>query len=339
MRRKARSTVKLTLFAVMLLAVAASAQDYKIRAKVDLVEVPVTVKGPNGKLITGLTKNDFLVLEDGRPQTILNFTIDPVPLSAAVIVDTGLAPASLSKIQQTFVALTGSFSQFDEVAVYRYDRFVTQVLDFSASPEHFETAMQTIRNVKSTDGFAANLPPDGPFSVPGPVINGAPVVLPGQVGVFVTTPPRPSKVLNDAIYTAASDLANRERNRRRIVLIISDGLNSGNDHTFDETTQSLLAKGVQVYAIGVDQPFPYKKFSVLEDYAKTTGGDVFFVNSIRNIEAAYASATEQARNQYVIGYVSNNEVTGPGPVFREISVEIVGRNLKTIYRKGYYQYP
>jgi VWFA-related protein len=157
--------------------------------------------------------------------------------------------------------------------------------------------------------------------------------------VFVTTPPRPSKVLNDAIFTAASDLAKRERNRRRIVLIISDGLSANNDHTFDETTQSLLAKGLQVYAIGLDQPFPYKKFSVLEDYAKTTGGDVYFVNSIRNIEASYATATEQARNQYVIGYVSNNEVTGPGPVFRNISVDVVGRNLKTIHRKGYYQYP
>src|SRR2546425_5257678 len=104
MRRKARTIVKLILLALLLLAVAASAQEYKIRAKVDLVEVPVTVKGSSDKLITGLTKDDFIVLENGRPQIIANFTIDPVPLSAAVVIDTGLTSGSLSKVQKTFTA-------------------------------------------------------------------------------------------------------------------------------------------------------------------------------------------------------------------------------------------
>jgi hypothetical protein len=89
----------------------------------------------------------------------------------------------------------------------------------------------------------------------------------------------------------------------------------------------------------VDQPFPYKKLSILSDYAKTTGGDVFFSSSVRGMEEAYASVTEQARNQYFIGYLSNNEVAGAGPVFREILVEVAGKNLKAIHRKGYYQYP
>ena len=63
MRRKARTIGKLSLLALLLLAVAASAQDFKIRAKVDLVEVPVTVKGSGNKLIAGLTKDDFIILD------------------------------------------------------------------------------------------------------------------------------------------------------------------------------------------------------------------------------------------------------------------------------------
>ena len=94
-----------------------------------------------------------------------------------------------------------------------------------------------------------------------------------------------------------------------------------------------------MYAVGLDQPFPYKKFSVLDDYAKATGGDVFFVGSVQNIEKSYSTATEEARNQYILGYVSNNEIAGPEPVFRDINVAVAKANLKTLHRKGYLQYP
>src|SRR5207247_3736131 len=172
-------TSTILLGTALFLAVGADAQEFKIHAKIDLVVVPVTVKGAGDKLVTSLTKQDFVILEDGRQQTITNFTSDPVPLSAAVVVDTGLPPESLSKVQQTFSALAGAFSEFDEVAVYRYDKFVTKVLDFSGDSERLETAMKTLRDVKPTATKQAT-PPGGPFSIPGPVINGAPVVPPGQ---------------------------------------------------------------------------------------------------------------------------------------------------------------
>jgi VWFA-related protein len=341
MRLEAKRIWKLLLVAALLLAAAAYAQEeqYKIRAKVDLVVVPITVKGNADKLVTDLTKEDFIVLEDGQRQTITNFTVDPVPLSAAVVVDTGLGHDSLAKVQKTFPALSGAFSPFDEVAVYRYDKFVTKVLDFSPDVEHVKVAIDTLREVQprapTTDASVAR----GPFSIPGPVINGAPVVPPAQVGVINTLPAKPSNVLNDAIFAAASDLAKRERNRRKMVLVISDGQNNGNDHSLDETKQNLLQTGIEVYTVGVDQPFPYNKTSVLDDYAKTTGGDSYFVNSIQSIERSYSEATETARNQYVLGYISNNEIAGPGPVFRDIQVRLAGNNLRALHRKGYYQYP
>ena len=327
--------------AALFLGVVAYGQDeqYKIRAKVDLVVVPVTVKGRDDKLITNLKKEDFILLEDGRQQTLTNFTVDPVPLSAAVVVDTGLGYDELAKVKKTFPALVGAFSPFDEVAVYKYDKFVTKVLDFSANTEIIQTAVDKLRDVQPR-----TVTPDpgvarGPFSTPGPVINGAPAVPPGNLGIVSPLPPKPSYVLNDAIFAAASDLAKRERNRRKMVLIISDGQNAGNDHSFDETTKNLLETGIEVYGVGLDQPFPYNLKSVLDDYAKTTGGDAYFVNSIQAIERSYADATEQARNQYVLAYVSNNEVQGQGPIFRDIQVKIAGSNFKTIFRKGYYQYP
>lgn len=337
MRPGIRTVAKPLLLVILLSAFTAYGQDYKIRAKVDLVVVPVTVKGSGDRLITGLTKNDFVILEDGRRQTITNFTIDPVPLSAAVILDTGLPAASLSKVQQTFTALAGAFSEFDEVAVYRYDNYVTKILDFSKDSVMVEAAIKTLSNAAPDSNVAANS--RGPFSNPGPVINGAPVIQPGQAGVITTSPPANIKVLNDAIFTAAVDLSKRERSRRKIILIVSDGENKGSDHEFDETAHTLLETGIQVYAIGLDRPPLFRKFSALDNYAKGTGGDTFYVNSVQKIENAYFNATEEARNQYILGYLSNNEIVGAGPVFRDIEVKLARGGFETRHRKGYYQYP
>ena len=321
------------LVLLLIFVLTGSAQDFQIRTRVDIVVVPVSVKGPNDRLISGLSKDDFIVLEDGKSQTVTNFTDDAVPLSAAVIVDTGLTERSFAKVKESFPALAGAFSDFDEVAVYRYDKYVAKVLDFTKDKLVVETAMKTFKDIQPTE---LNLQ-SGPFSVPGPVINGQPVVPPPTVGVAPQS--TPSQVLNDAIFQAASDLAKRERDRRRIVLVISNGTTNGNDHSYDETIGRLLDTGVQVFAVGMDVAFLGRKLSVLGSYASDTGGDACFLNSTAALETCYARSAEQARNQYVLGYVSSNKVNGQLPVFRNIDVKLVRAGYETIHRKGYYQYP
>ena len=160
--------LRIAIVSLLVMVLTAGAQDFQIRTRVDLVVVPVTVKASGDKLINGLQKQDFIVLEDGRPQTITNFTTDPVPLSAAVVVDTGLAAESLSKVQQTFPALAGAFSQFDEVAVYRFNKDVVKLTDFTKDQEVLETALNPVRNIKP-DAPQAMLR-GGPFSTTGPMI-------------------------------------------------------------------------------------------------------------------------------------------------------------------------
>jgi VWFA-related protein len=324
--------------ALLLCITTAAAQDFQIRSRVDLVVVPVTVKGDDDRVITGLTKDDFLIYEDGKPQTITNFTSEPVPLSAAVLVDTGLSAESLTKVQETFPALAGAFAESDEVAVYRFEKYVFQVQDFSTDLLAVETALKKLKDIEPSSSAYPNAP-GGPFSVPVPMINGAPVVPPGQIGI----PPQPRdypKVLHDAIFAAAADLAKREVERRKIVLVISDGRTTGSDHSYDDTVRRLLEAGIQVYAIGMDLGFLNRRFSVLEDYAKTTGGDTYFSNSVSTLERFYTLSASQARNQYVLGYVSSNRVPGRVAVYRDIDVKIARADgLETLHRAGYYQYP
>ena len=112
MRRKILIVSKLLCLALLLLLPGAHAQDFQIRTRVDLVVVPVTVKASGDHLITGLRAG------------------------------------SLSTFQQTFPALAGAFSQFDDVSVYRYDKYVAKVLDFSQDLAVVETAMKTLKAIK-----------------------------------------------------------------------------------------------------------------------------------------------------------------------------------------------
>jgi len=86
---------------------------YKIVANVNQVLVPVMVKDDSGRLVNGLLSRDFSVFEDGKKVTLNFFTTDPFALSAAVILDTGMPDVALQKVNQTFSALQGAFSQFD----------------------------------------------------------------------------------------------------------------------------------------------------------------------------------------------------------------------------------
>jgi VWFA-related protein len=295
----------------------------------------VTVKSGASRPATGLTKDDFIVLEDGQPQTITNFTIDPVPLSAALVVDTVLSPESLSKVQGSFTALAGVLGEFDEAAVYQFDNYADKVLDFSPDKMFVEAALKTMNRIESATGPTVS---GGPFITPGPVINGIEPVAPSaQVGTRI--PLKNYKVLHDAIFQAALDLDKREPNRRKIVIVISDGITSGNEHSYDETIALLLDKGIQVYGIGMDLSFLTRRLSVLSSYARDTGGDAFFVRSVEDLESAYAKAADEARNQYVLGYTSTNKVTGTAPVFREIEVKLARNGFEVLHRKGYYQAP
>jgi len=323
------------LTVLLLAGITSSAQDFQIRTRVDLVVVPVTVKGSDDQLINGLSERNFVVYEDGRQQNLSNFTIDPVPLSAAVVLDTGLTATSYIKLQKTLPALAGAFSDFDEVSVYRFNKFVTQLVDFSKDKTVVEKALNKLKDIEPSSPSVSS----GPFVNSTPVFNGLPVIAPSLGVGSRSVPAKVSKVLHDAMFAAANDLAKRPPERRRIVLIVTDGLSSGNDHSYDQAVAQLLDQNIQVYSLGMDAAFLARQTSVLDDYSKATGGDAFYVDTLDKLERSYNQATDEARNQYVLGYFSTNKVDGPLPVFRQIVVKTDRPGLETIHRKGYYQYP
>src|SRR3954470_12419420 len=193
---------------------------YRIIVRVNQVTVPVTVKDTNGRLVEGLTKNDFSVYEDGKEQTLNFFTSDPFPLSAAVVLDLGMPDDVVRKVNETLPALAGAFSPYDEVGLYVYGNTVSKSLDFSPANDRFSSALSRAKKPGRTGGVpVVSWPMAG-----GPNINGVPFA---PSVPRVSTPRRESRVLNDAILAAAIDLARRERTRRKVIFVISDGREIG----------------------------------------------------------------------------------------------------------------
>jgi VWFA-related protein len=318
---------------------------YKIVRNVNYVVVPVTVKDGAGHLVDGLRPKNFTVLEDGKKQELKLFIVDPLPLSAAIILDTGMPDVALQKVAQTYTALAGSFSPYDEVSLYTYSSTVSQVSDFSAVGDKLTAVFNRMKLERGRNNGAPVM--NGPLGPQGPTVNGIPVERPGAQPNIA--PPKDVRVLNDAVVRAALDLSKRDAKRRKIIFIISDGREYGSKVSYSDALKVLLSRNVTVYAVGVEAAaipiynkleklrLPHYGYGdILPKYAKATGGEVFSEFNRDNIEIAYMRATGDARNQYTLGYQTR---ATPSSTYRDIEVRVDRPGLKITTKTGYYPLP
>ena len=321
---------------------------YTITVSANVVQIPVMVKYSDGRPVDGLLPKDFTVLENGKKQTLTYFTSDPFELSVAIVLDTAMYDAALQKVNQTYASLVGAFSPYDEFALYTYSTTVTQITDFGARPQRLAAALDQMKLVRGTN----NGPPilGGPLGPEGPTVNGLPAGGPPTPPVF--TPPREASVLNDAILRAALDLSKRERTRRKVIFVISDGRELGSKAGYREVLKVLETHDIQVRAVVVDtgalplyrqvekiHHLPGQGYSdILPKYVSATGGGQILTELTRNgMEDAYAQITSEARNQYTLAY-SPPATTGPAS-YRNIEVLVDKKGLNIYTKSGYYAVP
>jgi VWFA-related protein len=320
---------------------------YKISVSANFVQIPVMVKDGQGRPVDGLLAKDFTVLENGKAQKLTFFTSDPFQLSVAIVLDLGMSDVAVQKVNQTYSSLVGAFSPYDEFALYTYSSTVSQVTDFTGKAPRLTAALDQMKLVRGHDSGPPVM--GGPFSG-GPTVNGMPVG--GPPTAPVNTPPKDAHVLNDAILRAAIDLSKRDRTRRKVVMIISDGRERGSQAGYKEVLRVLETHGIQVRAVVLDQgALPvYKQVEkihhiwgqgyadILPKYTNATGaGDIMTELSRNSIEDAYAEITSEARNQYTLGY-SPKAVPGSS-AYRSIVVEVDKKGLDIFTKAGYYSIP
>jgi VWFA-related protein len=304
-----------------------------ITSRSEEVQVPVTVKDQNGEMVTSLRKEDFRILEDGVEQRITRLSVEPVPISAVILLDDVLKKKPQDQLQESIRAIAGGFGASDEAAIFRFDQFPVQMTDFITNPDDLLTQLGRVQltggEVRKPDYSATAPPPTvGPPGGPGLPPNQG-MQLWGGNGI---------KSINDAVYAAAQLLRTRAHERRKIIFLVSDGVESrGNKYSLPDTVRMVQSAEVTVYSIGIGASLTDRIHSILKLLALASGGDVFYASSRADLERFYSRVADQARNEYTLYYSPDHKdrvVT-----FHSIDVRVKLGGLNVEARQGYYSAP
>ncbi len=327
----------------------------KLVLNANFVEVPFLVKDGKGRLVPGLEWRDVRIYENGVRQHITNFTVDPFPLSVALLVDNSLDYKTMGRVNSSIGALQAAFTPYDEVSVFTYNHGarqltkatggqsarLTQAIEGTKAPGNEQTyyapgeALQ--QGINISGGAQDNLTP---------LTNHNSVT--SQRGVPQVE--REVHTLNDGILAAAQSLAKAAKGRRRIIYVISDGKEYGSIAKYKDVIRYCQTNNITVYATLVGDssveglgfvdtlhlPLTVRD-NILPVYTKNTGGEFYAEYRQKGIETSFSRITEEVRTQYTLGYYSQEPLTDGK--FRTSEVRVLRPNLTVIAKKGYYPTP
>jgi VWFA-related protein len=303
----------------------------KIRVNSNLVILPVTVKDGSGRLVPDLQQGDFRVFEDDVEQKINVFTVEAFPISMVILLDNDLKSKDADQVTASLRAMIGAMSTSDEAFICRFDEFFHPGKGFTNDQDKILTELKrTELDSEPYVGPSSSAMSEGP-SINGHAVNGQPTVPSATI-----IKGQPTKALDDAVYAAARLLHDRPRGRRRIIVLISDGVNAPkfNKMNYDSTVQTLLTEGVTVYCVAVGSSYFNRKFSRLVSYAHDSGGEVYFAAKSSAMEQLYSRITEEARNQYTLAYIPQG--TNRNVEYHSVEVRVRRPDLTIVTRQGYY---
>jgi VWFA-related protein len=151
--------------------------------------------------------------------------------------------------------------------------------------------------------------------------------------------------LLDGVYMAMNHMK-QARNQRKAILIISDGGDNASRYTESEVKNAVREADVQIYAIGIYEPYPGLAGTVeerlgpqlLSELTEQTGGRHFTVQNLGELPDVAEKIGLELRNEYVLGYRPKNDARDGK--YRKVEVKLVKVDklpkLKTRARGGYY---
>jgi VWFA-related protein len=323
------------------------ADAFKLRVQTNFVEVPFTVKDNKGKPVPGIGWREIRVYENNTPQRITNFSVDPLPLSVAIVIDQSLTIDNMAKVNNSLSALQGAFAPYDEVAVYTYNNGPQLRTEFTGSQSaRLNFALTTLK----TTGREPYMNMGGPLAQT-TVINGR--NFDPNTSAVRNSPsielkvPKEVHTLNDAILEAAKATAKAGKGRRRVVYVVSDGKEYGSKAKTKDVIRYLQTNKISVYGTLVgDSSLPVIGFmdkihipltmrdNILPAYTNETGGNLDAEFRQKGIEQSFQKIFEEVRTQYTIGYYTHEPfIDGK---FRAIDIRVLRPNLTVLAKKGYY---
>ena len=329
-----------------------------VSVQVNVVNVLATVRDKHGKIVNDLTKDDFVMTEDGRPQTIRYFTKESdLPLTLGLLVDTSLSQRRV--LDQERSASHGFLDQMlrvdkDQAFVIHFDREVELLQDLTSSRDKLEVALEQLQTpqLNQTRGNAPSS--SDPNSGRGSRRMGGGGTL-----------------LYDAVYLASDEVMKKQQGRKALI-VLSDGVDHGSKETLESAIATAQRSDTVVYSIlfkdderegggGFGGPrigmggggmgggmgrhgggggYPRAEQrpdgkKVLERISKETGGRMFEVSKKDPIDQIYDQIEEELRSQYSLGYTPDR-AAADGPLYRKIQLTTKQNGLVVQTRDGYY---
>jgi VWFA-related protein len=309
----------------------------KISTDVNVVNVFTTVRNKQGQIVRDLTKDDFTLDEDGRPQTIAYFSRESdLPLTLGLVVDT--SPSQRRVLEQERGASYKFFEQVlredkDQAFVIHFDAEIELLQDLTNSRKKLQDALRELEI-------------------------GSPRQLNRRDNPNPTPRPRGGTALYDAVLLASDEVMKKQTGRKALV-VLTDGVDNASRTTLPDGIASAQKTDTLVYSIlfadeqGFGQTSPWggrgggrrggmgrpptrertdgKK--ILERLSKETGGGFFEGSKKHSLDDIYRQVQEELRNQYSLGYTPDRN---DGPGFRKIHVFTKQKGLIVQARDGYY---
>ncbi|MGH9355181.1 MAG: VWA domain-containing protein [Terriglobia bacterium] len=279
---------------------AANAQNPKIKVNVNLVNVLFTVTNKKKRLVTGLTKSDFEVFEDNRPQTITFFgQQSDLPLRIGVLLDTS------NSVRERLAFEKQAASDFlNDVVRPGHDQAF--VVAFDAEPQMLQDYTDDVG--KLSDAIRQ-------------------LQAGGGTGLF------------DALYYACQQKMvyspEPQPYLRRVLIVLSDGRDNESQHSMDEALAMAQRAEAVIFAISTNRSgIPDRGDQVLKFLAEQTGGRAFFPFQASDLTSAFQGIAKELRSQYSLAYVSTD--AAHDGTFRTIRIKPRRKGLRVSARSGYF---
>lgn len=273
----------------------------RISVRVEMVSLLCMVLNKQGSYVTNLTRDDFQLYEDDVAQKIENFSArTDLPLSIAFLIDTSASVSDKLK--------------FEQEAASDFFRAMTRPQDKVLLVE-FDTGVTLIQDFTNDAELLARQ--------------------------LKTLRAAGGTSLYDSLYLISEEkLAYDRDERRKTIIVISDGEDTVSKYTFEEALEMVQRSGAVIYAISTNKTGHFLSGSaeegdtVLEQLVSATGGKVYYPKRLDDLVSAFREINEELRSQYNLSYFSSNRKRDGS--FRTIRVALKDKSLKIRHRKGYF---
>lgn len=272
--------------------------------EIEVINLTVSVTDSRSRYVTDLKNDDFAVFEDGIKQDLSIFRHEDIPISLVLVLDTSASmDEKLGQAQQAATRFVKTLRPQDNAEVMQFNDRTTVLQEFT--PDHLKLEDA----IKRTEA-------SGPTA------------------------------LHNALYVALKDLNKMKKAaelRRRAIVLLSDGEDTASLVNDEQVLELARKTEIAIYAISLrPSRVPERnrqQFSqavhLLTALSRETGGQVFFPNSISELDTVYDRIAEELRTQYNLGYVSSN--SRRDGKWRRVVVRAPTREGLTIRHKiGYY---